>query len=480
MAKIKVKDLQIGMTITTDIYDPNGHLLLGNGCELNEKHIDVLKTWGEISVQINDDVPQADDEIIISPDTYEEEFNLVETISEIASLFSVQLERKGVDFILSIKPIIPVYLYGDQKRFRQIIIDLLANAEKFTESGEIYLTLILNVLEDDFLDLQVSVKDTGMGISEKSIEKISESFEQEEINNSRDYDESLSRLTLCHKRVKMMGGDIRVESTLGEGSEFIFNVKIKRVVNAPEAFALEESNVFHILYITESDKKFGAVSSVFEILGIQYAVCSSDICINKQLKKLDVKNTNLILIDESTLNAKGWNVAEVKAKYEQKGLSIAVVCYEKNKDAYKDIVEVITKPFQIDELSETLKKRIEQTDVVEEQKSHKAIVNTSNLDVNMIDNLKEMMGDAYDGLVDTYITRSSQLINEIINHNDIEELIKNVHSLKGSSGTMGAKKIFSLCGDFELSIRTGKKDNIKRVIEDLSDELSLVHEYLRN
>ena len=72
MAKIKVKRLQVGMTLSADVCDPNGRFLLGDGCELNEKHIKALNAWGVISVEINDeDMPESEDDIEISTEIYQ-------------------------------------------------------------------------------------------------------------------------------------------------------------------------------------------------------------------------------------------------------------------------------------------------------------------------------------------------------------------------------------------------------------------------
>ena len=72
MAKIKVKKLQVGMTLTADVCDPNGRFLLGDGCELNEKHLKALSAWGVISVEVNDDdVPESEDTIEVSPEIYQ-------------------------------------------------------------------------------------------------------------------------------------------------------------------------------------------------------------------------------------------------------------------------------------------------------------------------------------------------------------------------------------------------------------------------
>ena len=108
-------------------------------------------------------------------------------------------------------------------------------------------------------------------------------------------------------------------------------------------------------------------------------------------------------------------------------------------------------------------------------------VNTQklNIDVDIVDNLKEMMGDAYINLVDTYVSRSSELRDDIVNNvDDVEKLIRDVHSLKGSSGTMGAKGLFTLCESFEKLLKRDEKMNKKAEIKKISDELSLAHEYL--
>ena len=72
MAKIKVKNLQVGMTLTSDVCDPNGRFLLGEGCELNEKHLKALSAWGVISVEVkDDDMPENESAIEISPEIYQ-------------------------------------------------------------------------------------------------------------------------------------------------------------------------------------------------------------------------------------------------------------------------------------------------------------------------------------------------------------------------------------------------------------------------
>ena len=141
----------------------------------------------------------------------------------------------------------------------------------------------------------------------------------------------------------------------------------------------------------------------------------------------------------------------------------------------------LSKPFTANKLRDILNKWIPQSKVEQEiiQTNISSDTDTSNLDDGMINNLKEMMGEGYNELVDTYIRRSLDLKEAIINNkDDIEKLILDVHSLKGSSGTMGAKALFSICEEFESLLRKGKASNKERTIEKISNELNAVHEYL--
>lgn len=104
MAKIKVKRLQIGMTLSADVCDPNGRFLLGDGCELNEKHIKALNAWGVISVEINDeDMPENEDVIEISPEIYqaiEEQVNVRFRHNDMNSPFIKELATESVRFFV--------------------------------------------------------------------------------------------------------------------------------------------------------------------------------------------------------------------------------------------------------------------------------------------------------------------------------------------------------------------------------------------
>ena len=119
---------------------------------------------------------------------------------------------------------VPDILLGDSARLTQILNNLVSNAVKFTDEGEVKITVKQTGQDEDVVGLQFSVSDTGVGISENKLENIFESFTQERTDTSRIFGGTGLGLTISKKLVELQGGTIRVESTKGEGSTFTVNL----------------------------------------------------------------------------------------------------------------------------------------------------------------------------------------------------------------------------------------------------------------
>jgi signal transduction histidine kinase len=151
----------------------------------------------------------------------------VTTISDL--LFTQDAEEKGLRFVIDFPPALAsMTLTGDVKRLNQILISLVANAIKFTSAGSI--TLRTSSSEETASDilLKFEVEDTGIGISEEAQSRIFNLFEQADGSMTRRYGGVGVGLTISKKLVKLMGGDIGVKSTVGQGSTFWFTVRLKR------------------------------------------------------------------------------------------------------------------------------------------------------------------------------------------------------------------------------------------------------------
>jgi len=151
-------------------------------------------------------------------------FNLQSLIEDIVMNISFQISKKNLEFIYKIEPEVPILLKGDPGRLKQVIINFLSNAIKFTKKGEIF--LIVEVIEDigNIVKLKFSVKDTGIGIPENKQFMLFNPFVQADGSTTRKYGGTGLGLTISKKIVELMDGEIGVESVENKGSTFWFTV----------------------------------------------------------------------------------------------------------------------------------------------------------------------------------------------------------------------------------------------------------------
>jgi signal transduction histidine kinase len=153
-------------------------------------------------------------------------FDLRRCVRSVAAIFSMQAERKGIRLLLEIGDTLPERVAGDEGRLRQVLMNLVGNAVKFTEHGEIGVSVRLAQgparPEQDVL--LFAVRDTGIGIPAEYMERIFEMFSQADMSSAKKFGGTGLGLALSKRIVGNMGGDIRVESRPGEGSVFSFTI----------------------------------------------------------------------------------------------------------------------------------------------------------------------------------------------------------------------------------------------------------------
>jgi signal transduction histidine kinase/ligand-binding sensor domain-containing protein/DNA-binding response OmpR family regulator len=162
------------------------------------------------------------------------DFEIRNCIEEVLDLFSGKAAESGIDLIYYMEPGIPAQLNGDGMRLRQVLINLLGNAMKFTHRGEIYLGVTLvNQQKSGKVSIRFEVKDTGIGIPEEKIPQLFDAFSQVDSSTTRKYGGSGLGLAICKRLVTLMGGDILVESSQGKGTTFSFTT-ICKTSNSPQ------------------------------------------------------------------------------------------------------------------------------------------------------------------------------------------------------------------------------------------------------
>ncbi len=169
----------------------------------------------------------------------EADYDVKSLVQDVYHIFSGKVEEKNLRLEIGIDPTMPKGLHGDEIRLKQVLINLINNAVKFTEQGGVQLSVGYEKAGED-IRLTASVKDTGIGIKKEDLERIFNSFEQSDTFRNRKKEGSGLGLAISRQLILLMGGDIHVESEYGKGSNFCFEVP-QRVVDASPCGALELS-----------------------------------------------------------------------------------------------------------------------------------------------------------------------------------------------------------------------------------------------
>lgn len=153
-------------------------------------------------------------------------------IEEVLDLFAAKAAVAGLDLLYQIDHDVPTMIVGDALRIKQVIINLVSNAIKFTSTGEIFVGVRVKHVGEEKYELEFEIRDTGIGIPQDKIERLFKAFSQVDSSTTRKYGGTGLGLVICDKLVSLMGGSISVHSRPGEGTTFTFTIQTKASRNA--------------------------------------------------------------------------------------------------------------------------------------------------------------------------------------------------------------------------------------------------------
>lgn len=239
------------------------------------------------------------------------EFELDHVLEKICNMVAVKTEFKGIDFVLFVDPDVPFCLRGDPFRLEQVLTNLVNNAVKFTDKGEV--NLIVSCEEDCSGEARIkfAVRDSGIGLSSEEIGLLFNSFTQADASTTRKYGGTGLGLAIARSLVKLMGGTINVESQQGVGSSFYFTVQLRAVNkgSGPQLHAGKEGMKALVIEGNRLAREF--IRSTLEKLGFKVAVDSSGFSALERLtERAGREEIGLILVSGKLFDMDALGVVE--------------------------------------------------------------------------------------------------------------------------------------------------------------------------
>jgi signal transduction histidine kinase len=292
-------------------------------------------------------------------------FNLLETLNETLTIFIPRLLDSPVKMELKLSQTVPKYVKGDQVRLKQILSNLLGNAVKFTEKGQILLEVRLLEEGADYLKLKFDVKDTGIGIDEDNLKKLFRSFSQADASTTRKYGGTGLGLAISKNLTEMMGGNIDVKSKKGQGSDFFFSIRFDKITDESEIQRLIKAkpdlhvinNTKKILLVEDNVINQKVASYTLKNLGFNYKIANNGRIAFELYKE---EPFDIILMDIQMPEMDGIEATQAIRAYEadinlKPGVTIIALTANAIKEAIDEYLKkgmngFLPKPFKPEEL----------------------------------------------------------------------------------------------------------------------------------
>ena len=326
--------------------------------ETQKSYVDSIKSSGKNLLSLINDILDLSKIEAGKLSIQKSAFNLESLLKEVQEVFSVDIKKKNLEFMLDFSSSLPNKLYSDEARIRQIILNLVGNAVKFTQKGHVHILVDLVYIDDNYLTLNIYVVDSGIGISKENQERIFHNFEQQK-NQDSSFGGTGLGLAICEKLANKLGGKISVNSKVDKGSTF--TLSIQKIEYSNEIFVQKKSTKQYIfkestiLLIDENRQNRELIKGILQDQSIMIIEAHN---FETALEYLDKVDINLILIDIRNPSKDGDKISSLikeKLKYKLTPIvSITSSVYDAKQNLKYGFDKIIFKPLEYEVFMDTL------------------------------------------------------------------------------------------------------------------------------
>jgi len=489
---------------------------------VQQRYVETIKASGESLLAIINDILDFSKIGAGKLDLENIPFNLQLLIEDVLQMLASPAEAKGLKLTVIIPDNTLLGLKGDPTRLRQVLTNLIGNAIKFTDKGEVVVRASTLQQDSRNVMMHISVHDTGIGISLDVRKRLFKPFSQADGSTTRNYGGTGLGLAISSELVSCMGGELRCESELGKGSHFFFAIRLETVSIQERNEQLSDPAInrhiftegsqqfdIHVLVAEDNETNQEVALGMLQKLGCKVTLATNGV---EALEVVTEKSFDVILMDCQMPVMDGYQATAAIRTTEKKegGINhipiIALTANALEGDRERCLLagmdDYISKPFKQEKLlkifarlfhgkktSESIK-QVPAEGGAAQQLSEESLEtreerSTPVIDKSVLNSLRDLQmegkPDILKRVISAYLSSTASLIvtlKEAYSVMDIEGTQNSAHSLKSSSANVGAITLSELCKELEMNCRKNTMENAELLIAEIDSELALVRDVL--
>jgi len=406
------------------------------------------------------------------------DFDLVSLLDDMKKIHMIRAKEKGLSLNYYITPGFSKFLYGDYSRLQQVLNNMINNAIKFTDYGEVDVFVKEIYRDDQDVCMEFTVKDTGIGISHENINKLFHSFSQIDASYTKRHGGTGLGLIISKQLIEMMGGNVNVTSEKGIGSSFIFTLPF-RITEDPSKKVLEKKaydskNEYDILLAEDDKVNQTFLSAMLTKKGHRVVVANNGI---EAIDAYKTERFDLILMDILMPVMDGIETLKQIRSMEPQEEHIPVIALtafalmgDRDKFISLGMDEYISKPIKLDELLFLMDKVIA---IKDRELNFNEIPMIDENGKLIFVNSREMLGAKR---LSEVIAQVEETLNGLLNTvtlNDSYQVEEQINQVKKLFGELNSQGLQDLAFKTELAVRKGNMNDTKKYIKSIRDKFEI-------